>query len=101
LPVPFVTTADGTLSTTLSDPDGDGIGDIPILLDGIPGQSVIVAVDGVFTGNMHVLTSEPIERTVRSISAGTHTIGIRYIDPVSQRVGRLETYTITVIPPAT
>lgn len=98
-PVPTVASEDGSLDATLTDVDGDGVGEFPIFLSGIPGETVIVAVDSVFTGNEHRLEAEPIERVVRNVRAGTHVIGIRYIDPVTKRVGRLESYTFTVTDP--
>jgi hypothetical protein len=99
-PVPTVTSVDGTSEATLRNVDENGVGEIPILLSGIPGETVVVSVNSAPTGRQHLLQQQPLERVVSGIRAGTHVIAIRYIDPATERLGRVESYTITVVEPS-
>jgi hypothetical protein len=97
-PAPVITTEAGTLEGVLVDGDFDGIADdLRILLDGLRGATVTVSVDGVATGNRHVLSGDPLLRVVRNTTPGTHVIGIRYLDPASGRMGRLAEFTVTAV----
>ena len=100
LPAPTVSAPDGTLETPLVDSDGvGGANDLPLVLDGIAGETVRVFVDGVTTGNLHELTGTPLDRVVRNTAPGEHVIGVQYIDPVTQRVGRIASYTLVALAP--
>ncbi|WP_106815444.1 sigma-70 family RNA polymerase sigma factor [Microbacterium timonense] len=106
LPAPVITAEDGSLTGELENVDLQGpTGDLTVLLSGIPGQTVIVYVDGVSTGNHHVLADEPLARVVQDIAPGEHVIGVRYIDPAtfvgpdSGPLGRLATFTVTAVLP--
>lgn len=90
LPTPVVTATDGSLDAPLEDADFDGrADDLFLMLGGQPGRTVAVSVDGVWTGNLHVLSGRPLERVVYDIAAGDHVIGIRYVDPDTGREGRV------------
>lgn len=95
LPVPTVTALDGSLDAPLQEADFDGrADDVYLLLDGRRGQTVAVSVDGVWTGNLHVLTGTPLLRVVHDVAVGDHVIGLRYVDPATGREGRTATVTI-------
>ncbi len=95
LPAPTVTGSNGSLDVRLEDADFDGrADDLYLLLDGRRGLTVAVSVDGRWTGNLHVLTGEPLLRVVHDLAPGPHTIGLRYVDPASGREGRTATVTI-------
>lgn len=89
---PQVTTA--SLETELA--SGGGSTSVSALLSGHEGMQVQVFVDGVSTGNMHVLESGPIARVTAPLADGSHTLGVRYIDPVSPRAGSVYTLAITI-----
>jgi hypothetical protein len=100
LPAPTVSAPDGTLQTVLIDADGAGdANDLPLVLDGIAGQTVQVYVNGFSTGNLHALTGAPLERVVYDTTPGEHVIGVQYVDPVTLRPGRLVTFTLTALEP--
>lgn len=95
LPAPAVTASDGSLDARLEDADRDGLADdVYLQLSGEQGRTVAVSVDGVWTGNLHVLTARPILRVVYDMAPGAHAIGIRYVDPASGREGRIAHVTI-------
>lgn len=95
LPAPVVSAEDGSLEPDLVDGDGDGAADdLILLLDGIPGETVTISFDGFSTGNLHVLGEAPLVRVVRDTVPGPHTIGIRYIDPATGRLGRMASFTM-------
>jgi hypothetical protein len=95
LPAPAVTASDGSLDARLEDADRDGLADdVYLQLSGEQGRTVAVSVDGVWTGNLHVLTARPILRVVDDMAPGAHAIGIRYVDPASGREGRIAHVTI-------
>lgn len=101
LPVPDVSGADGrTIART--DEDGDGVADdVAVLVSGESGRSVTIAVDGVSTGRLHLLTGEPLRRYIPDIALGEHTLGVRYVDPESGLQGWLGTVDIVVTAGAT
>lgn len=100
LPAPVVTAEDGTLDARLQDADSDGSADdLFLLLDGEPGRTVAVSIDGAWTGNLHQLTGTPLRRVVYDITAGDHVIGIRYVDPATGREGRVATFGLRVSAP--
>ncbi|MCW3494662.1 sigma-70 family RNA polymerase sigma factor [Microbacterium sp. SSM24] len=93
VPAPSVTMSGGVMEAVLSDLDLDGeVDDLTVLLSGLIGQTVAVAVDGVWTGNLHVLAEEPLPRAVLDLSPGTHVLAIRYVDPATGREGRVATF---------
>jgi hypothetical protein len=97
LPVPTVTSSDGTLDARLEDLDFDlRAEELTLLLSGLPGQAVAVAVDGVWTGNVHTLAGEPLSRIVYDVSPGDHVLGIRYVDPATGHEGRVSYVTLRV-----
>lgn len=90
-----MTAANGSLDAPLQDADFDGrADDLSLLLDGRRGQTVAVSVDGVWTGNLHVLTGTPLLRVVHDAAVGDHVIGLRYVDPATGREGRTARVTI-------
>jgi len=96
LPVPTVTSSDGTLDARLEDLDLDfRADDLTLLLSGLRGQTVAVAIDGVWTGNLHTLTGAPLSRVVYNVSPGDHVLGIRYVD-ASGGQGRVSYVTLHV-----
>lgn len=100
LPAPSVTTAEGTAQTFLEDADGDGAADdLALFLDGQQGWLAVVSFDGTSTGNRHELTGTPLRRVVYNTAPGDHVVGVRYVDPETDRVGRLATFTITALAP--
>jgi RNA polymerase sigma factor (sigma-70 family) len=95
LPVPVVTASDGSLDARLEDGDFDGrADDLFLVLSGQHGHTVAVSVDGVWTGNLHVLTGVPLRRVVYDVAAGEHVIGVRYVDRVTGGEGRIARVTI-------
>ncbi|MBW9095706.1 hypothetical protein JNB62_18660, partial [Microbacterium jejuense] len=98
MPVPTVTSADGTLEARLENLDLDfQADDVTLLLSGLSGHTVAVSVDGTWTGNLHTLTGTPLRRAVYNVSPGDHVIGIRYVDPASGREGRVSYVTLHVL----
>ncbi|MFC0198578.1 Ig-like domain-containing protein, partial [Microbacterium arthrosphaerae] len=99
LPTPTVTGATGSLDAPLQDADFDGRDDdLYLLLSGQRGQTVAVSVDGAWTGNLHTLTGQPLQRVVYDMAPGDHVIGIRCVDPASGREGRVSFVTIRALP---
>nr|WP_241741667.1 sigma-70 family RNA polymerase sigma factor [Microbacterium yannicii] len=97
LPVPTVTSTDGTLDARLDDLDLDfRADDLTLLLSGQRGETVAVSVDGAWTGNLHPLGAAPLRRVVYDVSPGDHVIGFRYVDPASGRQGRVSSVTLHV-----
>lgn len=97
LPVPVVTASDGSLDARLEDADFDGrADDLFLLLSGQRGQTVAVSIDGVWTGNLHVLTGLPLRRVVYDVAAGEHVVAIRYVDPTTGGEGRISHVAIRV-----
>ena len=96
LPVPDVSGVDGrTIART--DEDGDGVADdVAVFVSGESGLSVTIAVDGVSTGRLHLLTGEPLRRYIPDIALGEHTLGVRYVDPESGLRGWLGEIDIVV-----
>jgi hypothetical protein len=98
VPVPTVTASDRSLIATLRDADSDGdAADLYLLLDGHPGKTVAVSFDGVWTGNLHLLTGTPLVRVVYDTTPGAHVVGFRYVDPATGREGRVATVTIVAL----
>jgi outer membrane biosynthesis protein TonB len=90
LPVPVVTASDGSVDARLEDADFDGrADDLFLVLSGQRGQTVAVAVDGAWTGNLHMLTGVPLRRVVYDVAAGEHVIAVRYVDPATGGEGRV------------
>jgi RNA polymerase sigma factor (sigma-70 family) len=99
-PAPTVTSDDGTLEAQLVDADFDGAADdVFLLLDGLPGETAVVSVDGTPTGNRHVFEDTPLRRVVYDLTPGEHVIGIRYVDPATGLLGRRADTTILAIAP--
>ncbi|MFK4837304.1 hypothetical protein ACI3KY_16385, partial [Microbacterium sp. ZW T2_14] len=97
LPVPTVTSTDGTLDARLEDLDLDfRADDLTLVLSGQRGQTVAVSIDGAWTGNLHTLGTAPLRRVVYDVSPGNHVIGFRYVDPASGRQGRVSSVTLHV-----
>jgi RNA polymerase sigma factor (sigma-70 family) len=98
LPVPQITGMDGTSVVARSDADGDGgVDDIRLLLSGIPGAHLIVAIDGVPTGRVHLLLDEPLIRYAPDMPVGEHAFTVRYYDPAVDRSGRPHSVLLTVV----
>jgi hypothetical protein len=84
-------------TVTLTDRDGDGqADDLEVRFTGTDGLLVQAAVDGVTTGNTHVLTAQPLVRVVYDLAPGTHTFGVRYADPARGLLGVWTTVTFEV-----
>lgn len=60
---------------------------VTVTFDGIPGQHVEVLVDGVPTGNLHLLTGGPLVRQTVPLPDGEHVIALRYRDAGTGAVG--------------
>ncbi|WP_205789389.1 Ig-like domain-containing protein [Microbacterium sp. CPCC 204701] len=100
LPAPVVTAGNGTPASELETADTVGVdNDLSLLLDGLAGETVVVWVDGVTSGIRHELIGAPLSRFVFNTNPGEHVIGIRYVDPITGRLGRLAEFTITALPP--
>lgn len=98
LPTPALALPDGQLDGVLSDVDGDGqLDDLVVELNGLSGLWVEVAVDGEWTGNLHELAGEPLQRVVHDLAPGTHVLTARYIDPLTGREGRLVDFSVLAI----
>jgi RNA polymerase sigma factor (sigma-70 family) len=98
LPVPGITGMDGTSVVARSDADGDGgVDDIRLLLSGIPGAHLVVAIDGVPTGRVHLLLDDPLIRYAADMSVGEHAFTVRYYDPAVDRSGRPQNVILTVV----
>lgn len=54
---------------------------------GIIDATVEAMLDGVPTGNYHVLTDKPLLRTVSNLTPGQHTLALRYVDKATGRHG--------------
>jgi hypothetical protein len=96
LPVPDVSGIGGR-TITRTDEDGDGVADdVVVVLSGESGRSVMIFVDGVSTGRLHLLTGESLSRYIPDIALGEHRVGVRYVDPDSGRLGALNEVVIVV-----
>lgn len=69
---------------------------VAVSLSGDEGRQVQVLIDNVATGNIHTLQASPIVRVTRPLTAGVHTIGVRYIDRDTGRWGSLHTVTFVL-----
>ena len=63
---------------------------------GHPGMRVQVFIDGTSTGNLHTLEVTPIVRVTPPLADGTHTVGVRYVDPATGRVGSTASVSFTI-----
>lgn len=72
-----------------------------VVLGGTPGLLVEAFVDGRSTGNLHTLGDAPLVRRVRGLAPGTHTFGLRVVDPRAVGPGHGPTVTVafTVVAP--
>lgn len=68
-------------------PSTGGATVVTVSFDGIVGQHVEVLVDGVPTGNLHLLTGGPLVRSTVPLPDGEHVIAVRYRDADSGAVG--------------
>jgi hypothetical protein len=91
---PSITTpADGDVLTST-----DGATIVTVAITGTSGLQAEVLVDGVSTGNFHDLGSTPFVGITSPLADGVHTIGVRYRDPATGRVGSIEQVTFTIAP---
>ncbi|UYN82775.1 MAG: sigma-70 family RNA polymerase sigma factor [Microcella sp.] len=77
-------------------PSQGGATVVALQLAGEPGWRVEVLINGVATGNIHTLEADPLVRLTPALADGSHTIGLRYIDPGTGRVGSLHHITFTI-----
>ncbi len=75
---------------TVEDIAEDGV--VTVHIDGIPGRTAMVYIDGMTTGNVHTFADDPLARVTPPLAPGTHTLGIVYSE--GDRLG--SRYTITV-----
>lgn len=83
--------ADGT---TVASQGGATV--VQVEFAGYSGMQVQVYIDGVTTGNVHTLEPTPIVRVTPALGDGAHTIGVRYMDPITGRVGSTFTIAFTI-----
>lgn len=79
-------------------PSNGGATVVQVQITGVTGSQVQVFIDGVTTGNVHTLEPTPIVRVTPPLPDGPHTIGVRYVDPVSGAVGSVATIAFTIAP---
>lgn len=89
----FAAPAEGTVL-----PSQGGATVVALQLAGEPGWRVEVLINGVPTGNIHTLETDPLVRLTPALADGAHTIGLRYLDPDAGRVGSLHHLTFTITP---
>jgi hypothetical protein len=89
----FVSPADGTVI-----PSTPGGKVVTVQLSGSPNTTVQTFIDGVATGNTHLLGATPITASTPPLANGAHTIGVQYIDPTTGQVGSIATLTFTIGP---
>jgi hypothetical protein len=100
LPTPELTGPDGADTVTRTDLDADGeADDAQLLLSGIAGQHVVVSIDGLSTGRVHLLEEAPLARYAPDLSLGTHAFTIRYSNAEGTRFGRPLEVVLTVVDP--
>jgi hypothetical protein len=51
-----------------------------VTFNGPAGSVVEAVIDGKPTGNFHSMTGQPETRNLPSLAAGTHTLGLRFVD---------------------
>ena len=69
---------------------------VSVSIGGSSGDTIEVLINGVPTGNIHTLGADPIVRTTPPLAPGTHSIGVRYIDVPTGRVGSVHTVVFTI-----
>ena len=79
-------------------PSNEGSTVVEVRIAGVEGMRVQVFIDDVTTGNVHVLESDPIVRVTPALADGPHSIGVRYFDPDTGRVGSIASVAFTVEP---
>lgn len=67
-----------------------------ITFEGPAGSLVEAVLDGKPTGNYHPMNGQPVTRDLPSLGSGTHTIGLRFVDPAKGLHGATITATIEV-----
>jgi RNA polymerase sigma factor (sigma-70 family) len=72
-------------------PSDGGSTVVSVQISGVPGMTVQVYIDGVSTGNLHTLESQPIVRVTPALADGAHSIGVRYYDPGTNAPGSVAT----------
>jgi hypothetical protein len=103
-----VATATGPLVFSRPDLTAPGDGDVlpstggativTVRITGTSGLQAEVLVDGVSTGNFHDLDSTPFVGVTSALADGVHTVGVRYRDPDTGRVGSVKQVTFTIAP---
>jgi RNA polymerase sigma factor (sigma-70 family) len=71
---------------------------VTVRITGTSGLQAEVLVDGVSTGNFHDLDSTPFVGVTAPLVDGAHTIGVRYRDPATGRVGSVKQVSFTIEP---
>ncbi|MFE6233601.1 sigma-70 family RNA polymerase sigma factor [Cellulosimicrobium sp. NPDC057862] len=95
----IITPAEGSTIGFSADHNGNGLQDeIDLRFAGQAGQSVLVLFDGVPTHNVHVLGLTPLLRYKDEVTAGLHTLTLRYVDPATGALGLGTTSTFAVGP---
>ncbi|GAA2075533.1 hypothetical protein GCM10009840_06920 [Pseudolysinimonas kribbensis] len=69
---------------------------VTLQVSGTPGERIQILIDGVWTGNVHTLGTSPIQRVTPGLPDGPHTIGVRYFDPATGRLGSVRTVAFTI-----
>ncbi|HXR44812.1 MAG TPA: Ig-like domain-containing protein, partial [Pseudolysinimonas sp.] len=77
-------------------PSTGGSTTVRVEIDGVSGMQVEAFVDGVGTGNAHVLDGATDVSYTRGLADGRHTIGVRYVDPRTGRVGSIVSVAFTI-----
>jgi hypothetical protein len=77
-------------------PSQGGATVVEIQLAGHSGMYVQVFINGSSTGNTHALQSTPIARVTPPLPDGAHTVGVRYVDPTTGRVGSTFSTSFTI-----
>lgn len=79
-------------------PSTGGATVVTVTFDGIPGQHVEVLIDGVPTGNLHLLSGVPLVRQTVPLPDGEHVIALRYRDAGTGAVGATIAVRFEIIP---
>lgn len=77
-------------------PSQGGATVVQVEFAGHAGLRVQVFIDGVTTGNVHTLEPTPIARVTPALADGEHTIGVRYVDAVTGKVGATQSVVFTI-----